>query len=219
VMSRRALAVGAAIACLCVTLSPATGSAAPLPASQAIRIQTRVVSLVYLRHWLRVAMRGIAASGGVTAVEAQTIDTCAVRMTQLPAQVRPGDPVRALCLRRYRVAIREAVAFLVNAVWLELEARDRGIYVSLAEVRQTFERQRRISFPSIARYRAFLRDTGETQADLMKRVRLDLLSQRLRTSIPSEELGAFVEGFAAKWKPQTTCAAPYFSASDCGRRG
>lgn len=208
-------AVGAACACLLV-IAP-TASADRLLASQALRIDSRVVSVSYLRHWLRVAMRG-SDEGELTLADARTIDDCAARMTRPPVLAQP-DAVRAGCLRRYRSELGQAVEFLVQAAWLELEARDRRIRVSAAEVTRSFLSQKRESFKTEADYQKFLHDSGMTQADVMLRVRLDLLSQRIRKSVPPSQLAAFVKGFFAKWKPRTTCGSQYFVSDVCGRRG
>ena len=50
----------------------------------------------------------------------------------------------------------------------------------------SFQTQKRQSFPNDADYRSFLRQSGMTQADILLRVRLELLSQRIRDKISKQ---------------------------------
>jgi foldase protein PrsA len=80
-----------------------------------------------------------------------------------------------------REQVREQVMHeLVTGLWIEGEAEDRGISVDSAAVRRDFERQKRLSFPEDADFQRFLKRSGQTEKDILERVRLDLLSSRIR---------------------------------------
>jgi foldase protein PrsA len=80
-----------------------------------------------------------------------------------------------------RRQVREQVMHeLLTGLWIEGEAEDRGISVDSAAVRREFERQKRLSFPEDADFRRFLESSGQTEKDILERVRLDLLSSRIR---------------------------------------
>jgi foldase protein PrsA len=55
--------------------------------------------------------------------------------------------------------------------------------VTDAEVAQAFDTQKRQSFPKEADFQKFLRTSGQTIADVHARVRLDLLSNKLRDQV------------------------------------
>lgn len=79
--------------------------------------------------------------------------------------------------------LRERVLrLLIDAAWLENEASRRGIEVSEADV----ERTRRSQFPSGPRYRRFLLDSGMTDADVARRLRVHLLTVRLQEDVLRE---------------------------------
>jgi SurA N-terminal domain len=102
----------------------------------------------------------------------------------------------------------QVMTFLINSFWIIGEAQERGIRVSYKQVDRTLERQRRAAFPSEREFKRFLRQSGETVADLKFRVRIDLLTGKLASKI---DPGAFY----SKWRAQTLCAVG-FSVHDCG---
>jgi foldase protein PrsA len=75
---------------------------------------------------------------------------------------------------------RQVLQLLVKIDWTEGEAAEQGIVVTDADVRQTFDEERRQSFPKYADYLRFLRQSRQTEADILVRVREQLLSDRLR---------------------------------------
>jgi hypothetical protein len=116
------------------------------------------------------------------------------------------------------------MGFLISADWVVGEARDLNVHVSPAEVRRTFNRTRKAQFPKQGEFQAFLGKSKETVPDILLRVELDLLSQRLQRRVVAGEHGThkkqvalkrFVSDFRNKWTAQTYCAAQYAS-QDCG---
>ena len=97
--------------------------------------------------------------------------------------------------------------------------------MSQATVRRTYDRLRAEQFHTRRQFRSFLRSSGETVADLVFRVRLNLLSERLQRHVLSGHRSArskalalqrFVAAFRSRWLAQTYCAAQY-TVADCGR--
>jgi foldase protein PrsA len=123
-----------------------------------------------------------------------------------------------------RALRRMTMSFLISAEWIQLEAERRGIRVTSSEVRREFRRQRRASFRNRREYRRFLRTSGQTEADLRYRVRLDLLSVKVRRDVlrgvtgtrrRQRRLDRFVVRFRTRWRGQTVCARAY-RVGDCG---
>ena len=119
-----------------------------------------------------------------------------------------------------------AARSLISFRWIRSEALERGIFVSRAQVSRSLRRQRRQSFATRRDFRKFLRTSGQTIEDIRFRVRLDLLSNRIRDQVtegassPQEQiarLDEFVAEFRRKWSAQTACLQPWFVLGDCGR--
>jgi foldase protein PrsA len=72
---------------------------------------------------------------------------------------------------------------LVSFEWIEGEAKAKGIKVSDKEVKASFDKQKKQAFPKPADFQKFLKDSGQTESDILKRVRLDTLSNKIRTKV------------------------------------
>ena len=72
---------------------------------------------------------------------------------------------------------------LVSFQWIEGEAKAQGIKVSDKEVKASFDKQKKQAFPKAADFEKFLKDSGQTEADILKRVRLDTLSNKIRDKV------------------------------------
>jgi foldase protein PrsA len=72
---------------------------------------------------------------------------------------------------------------LVSFQWIQGEAEELGVEVSDAEVKKSFDQQKKQSFPKAADYEKFLKDSGQSEQDIMLRVKLDLLSNKIRDKV------------------------------------
>jgi hypothetical protein len=121
-----------------------------------------------------------------------------------------------------RQTIDAVMSFLITGDWVIGEAARLGISVSEETVRRGFDRLRREQFPHPREFRRFLRETDQTIADLLLRVRLEILSRALRKRLThplpndlQKTQSEFVNGFKVRWQPQTVCAKA-FTVPDCG---
>lgn len=120
--------------------------------------------------------------------------------------------------------IKEVMGFLISNDWVIGEASELGINVSEATVKRHFDHIRAQQFPHRREFRKFLRNSGQTIADLLLRVRLNILSVAIQKHVLASVKGAkakehaeseFVQGFKARWQSQTVCVAA-FTVTDCG---
>jgi hypothetical protein len=118
----------------------------------------------------------------------------------------------------------EVLGFLISSDWVRGEARELGVTISAAQVRREFDRIRKEQFHKHGEFEKFLRDSGQTVADLMYRVELNLLSVKIQKRVVAghrsaaskrHALSRFVKSFKVKWQAQTYCAAEY-DVKDCG---
>ena len=58
-----------------------------------------------------------------------------------------------------------------------------NVKVTDAEVKKSFDEQKKQSFPKDADYKKFLQTSGQTEADILQRVKLDLLSNKIRDKV------------------------------------
>jgi hypothetical protein len=120
--------------------------------------------------------------------------------------------------------VNEVMGFLISSDWVLDEAAALNIHVSESTVRHTFDHVRAGQFPKQREFETFLRKSGQTVADLMFRVRLNLTSARIQKRVVAGHRGTrsqqraikrFVQEFKLKWTAQTYCE-PGYATSDCG---
>ena len=193
-------------------------------------VHTGRVSASKIVPLLVLALAGVAAAeendapaqslpaGAVARVDDRIIERAQFRHWKRAARRGMGGKTSERRLRR------EVMSFLISGAWIQLQAKRRGIRVTSRQVRRSFERQRRQSFKNRREYRRWLRRSGQTEKDLRYRVRLDLLSTKVRKDVIDDvkgkrrqqrRLDRFVVRFKARWRSRTTCARGY-RVEECG---
>src|SRR3954469_22804268 len=137
-------------------------------------------------HWLNVA----AKSGGqATAAAPKPPDfkACIAQKRKTTPAPGKGQPkvtdtqLKAQCKQEYESLRDQVLQLLISFQWIEGEAKAQNIKVSDKEVQAAFDKQRKQAFPKDADFQKFLKDSGQSEADILKRVRLDALSNKIRT--------------------------------------
>lgn len=114
-------------------------------------------------------------------------------------------------------ASHQALAFLITSDWVLGEAAARGVSVSEAEVKQRFAQLKKQSFSKAGSLQKFLAKSGETEADLLARVKVELLESRIAAKVVAGKSGSqstallasFQKAFQSHWKHYTTCKPGY----------
>jgi SurA N-terminal domain len=157
----------------------------------------------------------------VACIGSQSITGAAFSHWAVVAQKSEGSSKHRLSASQ---VMKQAMTFLISSDWVLGEATDLNIHVSEGEVRHTFDHIRAQQFPKRKEFKAFLKQSGQTVADLLFRVRLNLASTRIQQHVAEGHRGArgqqhalsrFVHDFTAKWKAQTYCD-PTYAVTDCG---
>jgi hypothetical protein len=116
----------------------------------------------------------------------------------------------------------QALGFLITSEWVLGEAAARHIEVSEAEVKQRYTQLLHQSFPKPGSLKKYLAKSGETEADLLARIKVELLASKIAAKITAGKssgqrsalLTAFENGFHAHWKAYTDCK-PGYVMEDC----
>ena len=127
---------------------------------------------------------GCGDDGGVPGDAVATVDGVAIERKSFDHWLA----ITAKTNDRPRAEVRdEVVQQLVFSRWIEAEAEARGVAVDDAAVRQDFERQKKLSFPQDADFQRYLESSGQTEQDILERVRIDLLSSKIRDQVTGPE--------------------------------
>ena len=106
------------------------------------------------------------------------------RRSRRRASRRPtAAQLKTQCEQQYTALKQQVLGFLISANWVIGEATDQGIKVTDAEVEKKFKELKTQQFPKAADFQKFLTSTGQSVSDLLLRVKLNLLSQKIQQKI------------------------------------
>jgi len=197
-----------ALTALCAAV--ATGCGNDVPPSAVAKVGDSTISKDEFNRWLASAAAGQQAQGGSSTVpDPPDFKKCIASLKEQPApeggQSPSGEDLKKQCEDQYDQLKGEVMQFLIQAEWVQQEAADRDVEVSEKEVRESFEQQKQQAFPKAADYKAFLKDSGMSEQDILYRVELDQLQTKLTQAITKDEVKiseADVEEFYDKNKQQ-----------------
>ena len=102
-------------------------------------------------------------------------------------QPQPGQktakPPPPLDSKQGQALKQQVMQFLISSDWIEGEAKARGLDATSEEVQSQFAQTKKQSFPNEKAYQKFLATSGQTVEDLLFRVKLDVLSNKIRQDV------------------------------------
>src|SRR3954470_17502713 len=139
-------------------------------------------------HWMTVAAKSGGQSGAAAPKPPSYADCVKQKRKTTPAPAK-GQPkvtdsqLKTQCKQEYNSLRDQVMQLLVSFEWIEGEAKAKDIKVSDKEVKASFDKQKKQAFPKAADFQKFLKDSGQTEGDILKRVRLDALSNKIREKV------------------------------------
>jgi foldase protein PrsA len=163
-----------------------------VPSNAVAKVGDTAITKDTFNHWLTAAAKQQAQTTGqkpqdVVAPDPPNFTQCtaAKAKQKLPKGTptpKPSD-LKAQCKQEYDGLRDQTMQFLISAQWLLQESKKRNITASDKEVQTTFQQQKKQSFPKEADYKKFLQSSGQSESDLLYRVRLSVLTNKLQQSI------------------------------------
>jgi foldase protein PrsA len=142
-------------------------------------------------HWMTVAASSGAATTGTKPVvpDPPSYSACIAHLaatTPKPAKGQKAPTTTQLksqCDQQYKSLQQEVLGFLISSAWVLGEAKSLGVKLTDAEVKKQFAKIKTQQFPKPAEFEKFLASSGQTVSDLLLRVKLNLLSQKVQQKI------------------------------------
>jgi foldase protein PrsA len=167
-----------------------------VPSDSVATVGDKEITKSEFNHWLTAAAKQQAQTTGVKPEEVvvpdpPSYDKCEAAKAQ--QKVPKGVPKPAAgdleeqCKQEYEGLRDQTMQFLISSEWLLQETEKRDITASDKEVKDSFEQQKQQSFPKQKDYEKFLATSGQTEEDLLYRVRLSVLTNKLQQSIIKDE--------------------------------
>ncbi len=163
-----------------------------VPSNAVAKVGDTAITKTEFNHWLTAAAKQQAQTTGqkpqdVVAPDPPNFTQCVAakakqKVPKGTPQPKPSD-LKAQCKQEYDGLRDQTMQFLISAQWLTQEAKSRNISATDKEVQTTFQQQKKQSFPKEADYQKFLASSGQSEADLLYRVRLSVLTNKLQQAI------------------------------------
>jgi len=177
-----------ALCALTALVAVVAGCGGGVPGNAVATVDGNAINKDDFNHWMNVAAK-TSGQPNASVPDAPDFKNCVAtkrKTTPKPAKGQPKTTDQQLkdqCQQEYNSLRDQVMQLLTSFRWIEGEAKEQGITVTDAEVKKSFDQQKKQSFPKEADYQKFLKNYDQTEADIMQRVKLDLLSNKLRDKI------------------------------------
>jgi parvulin-like peptidyl-prolyl isomerase len=170
-----------------------SGCGNSVPANAVATVGDTAIRKSDFDKWLRTASQGQSRSGtaALPVPDPPSYANCVSSLKGQPTPKGTKTPTDAQlkkqCKQQYTQLKGQVMQFLIQAQWVQQEADNQNIKVSDAEVKRSFEDQKKQAFPTDKAYQKFLKTSGMTETDILYRVKLDTLQQKLTQKVTEKE--------------------------------
>lgn len=159
-----------------------------IPGNAVAEVDGETIAKTDFDSWMNIAAQ---AGGQSSAAVPQPPDYAKCVSEKREAQPEPAEGQEPLgdtelkdqCRAEYEAIRDRVMQLLINAEWIEREAEKQDIEVSEAEVRKAFETQKNQQFPKEADYQEFLKESGQTEEQLLAQVRTGELARKISEKV------------------------------------
>jgi foldase protein PrsA len=159
-----------------------------IPGNAVAEVDGTPIEKADFEHWLNVAAKSSGQQDAAVPKPPEFTE-CIAQAKKTAAKPAEGQPkqtdadFKKQCQQQYNQLRDQVLGLLISFEWIEREAKDQGVSVTDAEVKKSFEEQKKQSFPKEADYEKFLKTSGQSNEDVLMRVRLDALSNKIRDKV------------------------------------
>jgi len=165
-----------------------------IPGNAVVSVDGKSITKDTFNHWMSVAAASSATTPGAKPVipvpPKYTACIASAKAAAKPAkgQAPPTEAaLKSQCAQQYKSLQQEVLGFLISSNWVIGEAKSLGVKISDKEVKKQFEKIKSQQFPKAAEFEKFLKTSGQTVSDLLLRVKLNLLSQKIQQKIVKQK--------------------------------
>jgi foldase protein PrsA len=186
------LRLSASVSLAAITAIAASGcGSSDVPSDAVAKVGNTVITKEQFDHWYESAAKSQAQQGGPAAPpDPPNYTKCiaALKEAQPKGAEAPADAeLKKQCRQGYDQLKQQVMQFLIQSQWVQQEAEDQDVSVSGKEVRTLFEDQKKQAFPKEREYKKFLRTSGATEQDILFRIKLDALQNKLTEKIQKDQ--------------------------------
>jgi foldase protein PrsA len=198
-------ALGAFFVLAAIAIS-ACGSS--VPGNSVASVAGNPISLQAFNHWMYVDAKGQAASSPGQPVivpnDPPNFTNCiAQARAKIPTLKKtPAKTLKADCKQLFTSLSSQVMDFLIKAYWYQGTAHKLGINLTNAQVQTALAKAKKGQFSTPAQFTAFLKQSGQTAADIAYRVRVNQIFMKLTARHPTTVTPAKIAAYYAAHKTQ-----------------
>ncbi|MGI8712666.1 MAG: peptidyl-prolyl cis-trans isomerase [Solirubrobacteraceae bacterium] len=198
-------ALGAFFVLVAVALS-ACGSG--VPGNSVADVAGNPISLKAFNHWMYVDAKGEAQqSPGAPVIVPNDPPGFSGCISQARAKIptlkkTPVATLKTDCKQLFTSLSGQVMDFLIKAYWYQAQAHKIGISLTDAQAQKALATAKKGQFPTDAQFQAFLKQSGQTQADILYRVRVNQVFMKLTAKHPTTVTPAAIAAYYAAHKTQ-----------------
>ena len=165
-----------------------------VPSDSVAVVNGEALKKATFKHWLAVAAASsrAAGTGKVVIPEPPDYKQCIKHLEEEESKLatkgkkRTSKELKSQCEQQYKTLRTEVVGFLLSSNWVLGEGSSLGVKLSDKEVKKQFTKIKEQQFPKAEEFEKFLATSGQTVSDLLLRVKLNLLSQKIQQKIAKQ---------------------------------
>lgn len=163
-----------------------------IPGNAVVQVSGTPITKTAFEHWMTVASASNKQAGSTEATVVPVppdFTACIARLEKIAPKPAKGQAppthakLKSECQVQYKALQSEVLGFLISSQWVLGEASALGVKLSDAEVKKEFAKIRTEEFPKASEFEKFLSTSGQSASDLLLRVKLNLLSQKIEKQI------------------------------------
>ncbi len=202
-----------------MTLLPASAGLAAcggVPGNAVAEVDGESVQKSQFDSWMSVVAKAGGQGAGTVPDPPEYTKCIAAKRQAQPKPAKGEKPVadselKDQCKQEHDAIRDRVMSLLVNAEWIEGEAEQQNVTVSDEEVRKAFDTQKQQQFPKEADYKNYLKQSGQTEEQLISQVRTGELARKIsekvvkgKDKVTDAEISAYYEKNKARFaQPET----------------
>jgi foldase protein PrsA len=165
-----------------------------IPGNAVVAVDGKAITKDTFNHWLSVAAASSATTPGAKpSIPVPPNYTACIAAAKAVVKTAKGQTppteaaLKSQCAQQYKSLQQEVLGFLISSNWVIGEGDSLGVKISDKEVKKQFEKIKSQQFPKAAEFEKFLKTSGQSVSDLLLRVKLNLLSQKIQQKIVKQK--------------------------------
>ncbi len=210
----RKLAALAAFFVIAISVAACGGSS--VPSNSVASVAGNPISLQAFNHWMYVAAKDQAAQAEqqgenepvIVANDPPQFTSCIKQVrTLIPTLTKASvTTLRGDCKQVFQEYTSEVMSFLIEGYWYQADAHKLGINYTNAQLQKDFAKAKKSEFPTEAEFQAYLKSSGETQADIVFQIRVNQvyskLLKRYEKTVNAAAINAYYKSHASSFGTQ-----------------